>query len=124
MDGRPSAAVAHVTLTVRDVDRCAAFWLDLGLRAVWRGPAMAIVELRGGTHLLLFAAGDEPPSATIGFDLMVDDVAAVRAAALARGVRATEPVHDARSGHTSFELTDPEGRQVSICSSHTDCRPV
>lgn len=121
-DPRPSLAIGHVTLTVSDVARSADFYRALGLRDVWRGPSMAILELRGGTHLLLFkgapARGDAP------FDLMVDDLEAFRVAQRARGVEVSDAGYDAQSGHHYADVHDPDGYVLSVCSSHTECRPV
>jgi catechol 2,3-dioxygenase-like lactoylglutathione lyase family enzyme len=121
-DPRPSLAVAHVTLTVSDVARSHDFYRDLGLREVWRGPEMAILELRGGTHLLLFKGAPSPGDAP--FDLMVDDVEAFRAALQARGVEVSDVGHDERSGHAHIDMTDPDGYVLWVCSSHADGRPV
>jgi len=79
-DDRPLAAVGHVTLKVTDVPRAADFYSRLGLRMVTARDSMAILELRGGTHLLLFRARGTPRRGRIrSFDLMVDDVDTLRA---------------------------------------------
>ena len=51
------------------------FWQEytIGMRSVVHGPEVAVLELRGGTHLVLIAnanavAGEAP------FDLMVEDL--------------------------------------------------
>ena len=53
MEGRPSVWIGHTVLTVGDVERSADYWRDLGLREVERNRDVAVLELRGGTHLLL-----------------------------------------------------------------------
>jgi catechol 2,3-dioxygenase-like lactoylglutathione lyase family enzyme len=46
-------------MKVKDVESSYAFYQGLGLRGIDKFPEMAIIELRGGTHLLL-AAKDDP----------------------------------------------------------------
>ena len=60
MDPRPALAIGHVSLRVSDVARAAAFYEALGLRPVMKSPGLAICELRGGTHLMLFRARGTP----------------------------------------------------------------
>ena len=64
MDGRPAVWIGHTVLSVGDVDRSADFWRDLGMRELVRNSDVAVLELRGGTHLVL-APGDvaEPADA-------------------------------------------------------------
>lgn len=112
---RPDVAIGHVgPVSVRDLDVSMPFYADLGMRTVGRFGSMAILELRGGTHLIL----REGPttSARVGFDLMVDDIEQTRRDALDRGLTATEI---RRGGiHSTFHLIDPDGRSVSVTSSH------
>ena len=72
VEGRPSVWIGHTVLAVGDVDRSADYWRDLGMREVERNEDVAVLELRGGTHLVLVpgtsAEADDAP-----FDLMVED---------------------------------------------------
>src|SRR5438094_5834337 len=74
IDQRPPVAVGHVRLNVVDVG-AAARWLEtVGLRPIVTREELAVLELRGGTHVVVRA---EPPSAAgtgAPFDLMVDDI--------------------------------------------------
>ena len=82
---RPKAAIGHVTLRVQDVQRSCAFYAQLGLRRVVEKEELAILELRGGTHLLLFRAKGKPKRGPIrSFDIMVDDAEDHRAALTTR----------------------------------------
>lgn len=122
---RPSVAIGHVILEVTDVSRSAKFYLSLGLRPVFESPEMAILELRGGTHMMLFATTDAPKRGAVqGFDFMVDDVHPVREALDSRGVPTSTISHDQRSGHSLFELTDPDGHVITLFSDHTEGRAV
>lgn len=125
LPGRPLLSVGHVVLRVSDVTRAAEFYRSLGMRAVVERKEIAILELRGGTHLLLFKAKSRPRAGAVrSFDFMVDDADAFHDELQARGV-ITTPVRDDRpSGHRMFELTDPDGHVLAVLSDHTNGRPV
>lgn len=125
LPGRPLLSVGHVVLRVSDVTRAAEFYSSLGMRAVVERKEIAILELRGGTHLLLFKAKSRPRAGAVrSFDFMVDDADAFHDELQARGV-ITTPVRDDRpSGHRMFELTDPDGHVLTVLSDHTNGRPV
>lgn len=121
----PALAVGHVVLRVASVEHAAAYYGKLGLRTVWLRADMAILELRGGTHLLLFrttakrrARRDAP------FDLMADDLDAAHSNARAHRLRPTAIAHEARSGHRFFGLEDPDRHRLTVYSSHTEGRRV
>ena len=124
-DPRPPIAIGHVTLRVADVARAAAFYAALGLRPVMQNPSMAILELRGGTHLMLFKAKRTPKVGRVGsFDFMVDEVETLRTRLARSGVATTEPADDQVSGHRWFQARDPDGHLLSIYSDHTQGRAV
>ena len=100
---------------VKNVRAAALFWSDLGMRQVHVKDGIAILELRGGTHLILLPAeGDEPSAAPL--DLMVDDLAETHVRWAARGLRVS-PIEHGRI-HDAFTVTDPEGHLVTVNSSH------
>lgn len=122
---RPPIAIGHVTLRVLDVPRAAAFYTELGLRPVMQQPSMAILELRGGTHLMLFQAKRAPRSGAVrSFDFMVSEVEPLRARLAEAGVETTEPANDEVSGHRWFQARDPDGHLLNIYSDHTQGRAV
>ena len=114
---RPVFAVGHMRMPVEDVHSAYDFFVRHGMRAILEREGFGILELRGGTHLILtqadetIAEGQRAP-----FDLMVDDVDAVHAAFLDDGVEAT----DIERGeiHDSFRVTGPSGYSIPINSSH------
>jgi catechol 2,3-dioxygenase-like lactoylglutathione lyase family enzyme len=55
----PAAALGHFVMKVQNVEASYDFYTGLGLRAFGTFPGMAIVEMRGGTHLLLFQKDDD-----------------------------------------------------------------
>ena len=120
---RPGIWIGHVTRRVRNVKESAEFFATLGLRTVMAESQMAILELRGGTHLLLFA--DEAKFKTIpndNFDLMVSDVEAFHDSLHSKGIRVSQLKQD--RFHTYFEASDPDGAKWRINSDHTEGRPV
>ncbi|MGQ0663582.1 MAG: VOC family protein [Pseudomonadota bacterium] len=123
VDERPALAVGHVMLKVNDIAPAAEFFEALGLRPIFRSRAFAVLELRGGTHLVLtrakkpVALGRPAP-----FDLMVDDVDAARRAYQAKGFK-TSRISRGRI-HDSFMVRSPDGYEVEINSSHASGQPV
>ena len=89
-DERPVFAIGHMSMDVDDVGEAYAFFAKYGMRGILERPAFAILELRGGTHLILSQAETSvEPGQRAPFDLMVDDVDAVHARFVADGVAAT-----------------------------------
>jgi len=115
MEGRPPVWIGHAVLSVNDVNRSADFWHDLGMREVERNEHVAVLELRGGTHLVL-VPGTPPEGADAPFDLMVDDFDATYADWKARGLDPS-PIERGHI-HASFTVRDPDGYRVTVNSSH------
>ncbi len=114
-----------MSLRVAEVSKAAAFYQALGMREVMNRPGMAIFELRGGTHLLLFRARGKPRAGPVrSFDFIVDDVDEFKAQLQAKGISAGEIHHDERSFHRWFEVADPDGHVLGIYSNHTVDRDV
>jgi len=120
-DPRPAVWIGHVTLPTGDLPATHAFLLELGMRPIARGDDFAVLELRGGTHLVLLRR-DEPASGSAGFDLMVDDLDATHARLSARGLEPS-PIRDGRI-HRSFTIAAPSGHEITFNSSHASDRPV
>ncbi len=124
-DKRPAVAVGHVSLPVKDVPTTSAFLQDLGLRAVFENEkqTFAVLELRGGTHLIVEKSRKRiKPGAQAPVDFMVDDVKKARAKYAKMGLKPTR----IKSGtiHSSFYIPGPDGWSFKITSSHTGGRPV
>jgi len=120
---RPGIWIGHVTRRVRDVKKTAEFFAALGFRPIWEDSHMAILELRGGTHLLVFP--DESRYKSIPndqFDLMVENVERTHLGLKDKKLKIGKIKRD--QFHTYFEATDPDGHKWRINSDHTEGRPV
>jgi hypothetical protein len=122
-DRRPAVAIGHVWLEVRDVAAAVRHFLLHGMRLILEDDAFAVLELRGGTHLVLSRTDDPVPAGTEApFDLMVDDLDAARRACAANGMH---PSRIARTRvHRSFRIAGPDGYRITITSSHAGRWPV
>ncbi len=105
-DQRPPVAVGHVRLNVVDVG-AAARWLEtVGLRPIVTRDDLAVLELRGGTHVVVRQVEQMPaPGTGAPFDLMVDDVDETHRDYAGKGL-SPSPIRRGRI-HDSFESPDP-----------------
>jgi catechol 2,3-dioxygenase-like lactoylglutathione lyase family enzyme len=97
-----------------DVAAAVAFWQTIGMRPVVQRDDFAVLELRGGTHLVVVpgdAGSDE-----VGFDVMVEDLGATWQQFKDAGLNPT-PVTEGTI-HSSFTVRDPAGRALTVNSSH------
>ncbi len=92
---RPPVGVGHMALTVADLAASRRFYAAFGLREVGKGDDLAVLELRGGTHLLLFQRGG--PSSESGTESPFD--------------RATPPAIDLMIEGRTFEALDAYDRR-------------
>ncbi len=116
-------AVGHVRMDVNDLHPACDLLEGLGLRPVSRRNSFAVLELRGGTHLIV-RAGDwnTEPGRMAPIDLMVDDVAAMHVRCRDMGLGPSEIASG--SIHNSFTIPFADGWRLKITSSHTSGRPV
>ena len=123
MDGRPRLAVGHVNLEVEDVGDAYAFFVRHGMRDIFKGDDFGVLELRGGTHLVLSRAKAAiEPGRKAPFDLMVDDIDEARAEFTSTGVTATEIARGRI--HDTFHIDGPSGYRFAVTSSHAGDRAV
>ena len=122
-DARPKLAVGHVRLEVEDVGEAYAFFVRHGMRDIFRGEDFGVLELRGGTHLVLSRTrAPIEPGRKAPFDLMVDDIDSARAEFTGSGVTATE-IERGRI-HDTFHIDGPGGYRFAVTSSHAGDRAV
>src|SRR5437867_1565518 len=115
IDQRPPVAVGHVRLNVVDVG-AAARWLEsVGLRPIVTRDELAVLELRGGTHVVVRHSEPPPAPGTVApFDLMVDDVDATHRDYAAKGL-SPSPISRGRI-HDSFVVAGPDGWSFTVNS--------
>ena len=122
-DQRPPVAIGHVRLNVSDVGAAARWLVTVGLRPIVTMDGLAVLELRGGTHVVVRNA-EPPPAPGTGapFDLMVDDIEAAHRDYAGKGLSPSE----IRRGriHDSFEVAGPDGWTFTINSSHASGKPI
>jgi catechol 2,3-dioxygenase-like lactoylglutathione lyase family enzyme len=141
-NGLPAAAFGHFVMKVNDVNISYQFYTKFGLRPIGIFPDVAIIELRGGTHILLFNKNDELPfSLSPGhlgqrgnfpnerLDLMIDsksrgDLELYRTNLMENGLLVDEIAPDQIFGHYYFQLADPDGNGITVYTSHTGELPV
>jgi len=123
IDQRPPVAVGHVRLPATDV-AAAETWLEsVGLRPIFADAHLAVLELRGGTHVVVRKAEQPPASGSAApFDLMVDDIEAARSDYAAKGLGPSD-ISKGRI-HDSFHLAGPDGYDFTVVSSHARGRVV
>jgi catechol 2,3-dioxygenase-like lactoylglutathione lyase family enzyme len=138
----PAAAFGHFVMKVSDINISYQFYTKLGLRRFGIYPDLAIIELRGGTHILLLNKNDELPfslsSSHLGqrgasfserLDLMIDGksrsgLELYRTTLVEKGLSVDAIARDQFFGHDYFQLVDPDGNGITVYTSHTDALSV
>ena len=123
VDQRPPVAVGHVRLLATDVATAERWLQSVGLRPIFADEDLAVLELRGGTHVVVRKAEQQPAAGSAAsFDLMVDDIEAARRDYAAKGLGPSD-ISKGRI-HDSFHLTGPDGYDFTVTSSHARGRIV
>ncbi len=118
---RPDIAFGHVRLSVGNVADTTDFFVKLGIRTIVEQEDFSVLELRGGTHLVL-STWDAPESSPVAFDIMVDDIDATYAHLKGHGMEVTD-ISRGRI-HDSFAVQTPDRRALTMNSSHAGDRAV
>ncbi len=118
---RPPVCVGHIRLATPEIETTREFMLAVGMRPIVHGEDFAVLELRGGTHLVL-VPGAAADSGVAGFDLMVEDIHATHHQFRELGFAPSE-IEKGRI-HESFTLQCPSGHVVTFSSDHTSSYPV
>ena len=122
-DERPSAAIGHVRFNVTDVEATARWLATVGLHTIVASSDLAVLELRGGTHLVVRQAEQPPePRARAPFDLMFDDIEVIHRLFEEKGASPSS-IQRGRI-HDSFEVVGPDGWVFTINSSHASGKPI
>jgi hypothetical protein len=122
-DQRPPVAVGHVRLPVNDVAEGARWLENVGLRPIVTMEELAVLELRGGTHVVVRKVAEPvTPGTPAPFDLMVDDVDAAHRDYAGKGLSPSE-ISRGRI-HDSFTVPGPSGCVFTVNSSHASGKPI
>jgi catechol 2,3-dioxygenase-like lactoylglutathione lyase family enzyme len=116
-DPRPPVWTGHLVLYGRDPVRSGAFYQKLGFRPVAVMEPFAVLELRGGTHLVV-RRDPEAAGGPASFDLMVEDLDATRDRWQEMGITVSEIGKDELAIHRVFTVTDPDGTTIVVNDSH------
>ena len=116
-------------MKVNDIDISYQFYAKLGLRPFGRFPDLAIIELRGGTHILLLGKNDELPF-SLSSSLLGQRGATARAVFLLRrneeneetpktpgGVRLSGCAPIAKKHEETFPATGPRRRDFAAAAA-------
>ena len=132
----PELAVGHLVFKVANLKSSCQFYSNLGLPPFAIDEEVAIIELRGGTHLLLLEvdqqAGEDVAESLTGqfhqrfseqFDLMIkgkdlNELKKYRLELTSRGIAAGEIPDETFFGHYLFCIKDPDGNGITIYTSH------
>jgi hypothetical protein len=120
-DLRPPVWVGHVAMYTGKVTESSEFMQLVGRRSIAGGDEFAVLEMRGGTHLVL-TSDSESRLIKGNFDLMVDDLDATHARFLTLGLAPGEI--ERGQIHDSFEISEPGGTMITFNSSHVVDLPV
>ena len=121
-DERPLAATGHLFLRVTGARRAAERLVAVGVRRIMVQDAFAVLELRGGTHIVVRETETDGVT-DAPFDLMYDDLDAAHAAFRKQGFEVTA-IRDSGRVHRSFRATAPGQFRVQVLDSHAGSRAV
>jgi catechol-2,3-dioxygenase len=120
-DLRPPVWIGHVVLETDRLAETEQFMRTIGMRSVLHRPEVAVLELRGGTHLVLTPGKGAPRDAA--FDLMVEDLDETHQRFLELGLDPT-PIGTASANHRTFSVREPAGNVITFYSNHVSGQPV
>jgi len=122
LESRPSVWVGHVMLETDRLAETEQFMCQIGMRPLVRRSEVAILEMRGGTHLVLIAK-PEIVTGEAPFDLMVEDLQASHENFNALGLDPS-PIEKVSYDHERFTLREPAGNIICFFSNHVAGRVV
>ena len=120
-DRRPPVWVGHIFLETNRLDESYEFMTKIGMRSITKNSSVGILELRGGTHLVLMAKDDIEPGVA-PFDLMFEDLESTHRLFEEMGLKPSAIETDRI--HQSFTVQEPSGHTIKVYSSHVGNQPV
>ncbi len=121
-DLRPPVWVGHVVLETDRLEETEQFMRKIGMRSIVQRPEVAVLELRGGTHLVLMAK-PEINAGAASFDLMVEDLRETHKSFVDLGLTPTA-IERVSPEHEGFTLQEPAGHLITFYSNHVSGQPV
>ena len=112
-------AVNHITYNVKDLDRSLRFWEDvLGVKQIPKqvdSDTLLWLQLPSGTMVHIIQNDEAPshPSHHSAFE--VDDIEAAERYMKSKGLETT-PMSTRNDGQKAFNINDPDGNRVEICT--------
>jgi len=130
---RSDLAPGHIVVPDKNLDSSLSFYRAIGLPEGELEDDLALLELRGGTHVLLIQENgryaNQYESSRYGqrepetFDLMIrgktrEALEEYRDGMVSAGIEAGGIPDELLYGHYYFTLTDPDGHRITIYTSH------
>lgn len=116
-DKRPDIWMGHIEMKSAKLADTVTCLTRIGLRSVFDGDGIHILELRGGTHLIV-SMDAKWQGTDVPFDFMVEDIQAIYAKFRKLDLQLSE-LNEGRV-HTSFTLTEPGGNRIVVNSTHVE----
>ena len=113
--------MGHIELHTNQLDASDRCMQKIGLRPIFRNESVSILELRGGTHLVLVEDNDHRPGEA-DFDLMVEDIDVTYKQFQELDLNVSEMQRG--TIHDSFTLVEPGGNSIRVNSTHVSDQPV
>jgi hypothetical protein len=114
---RPDIWIGHASLKTNDLNGSDEFLSKIGLRPVFKNEKISIVELRGGTHLIMML-DETATGGDASFDFMVEDIDVTYDSFTSLGLDVGEisrgEIHD------SFAIVEPGGNRITVNSTHVE----
>ena len=112
-------AVNHITYNVTDLNRALRFWVDvLGVKQIPKqvdSDRLLWLQVPSGTMVHIILNDDAPSAPSHHSAFEVDDIEATERAMKAKGLETTA-INTRNDGQRSFNINDPDGNRIEICT--------
>jgi catechol 2,3-dioxygenase-like lactoylglutathione lyase family enzyme len=116
-------AIGHVRMQTHAVDDTIEFFKALGLRGIFRNEDFGVLELRGGTQLIVAKRAKPIRKGTAApFYIMVDVIEKIQKKYAKKDFEPSEITSG--SIHSSFFIRAPSSHTLNITPSHAGKRAV
>ena len=112
-------AVNHITYNVTDLNRALRFWVDvLGVKQIPKqvdSDRLLWLQVPSGTMVHIILNDDAPSAPSHHSAFEVDDIEAAERAMKAKGLETTA-ISTRNDGQRAFNINDPDGNRIEICT--------